>query len=55
VLDRGWNARGHKRTLLRAAIGHAVEFDTWRSLIRHEGLDDSEAVELMVSLARAVH
>jgi AcrR family transcriptional regulator len=54
VLDRGWKARGHKRTLLRAVIGHAVEFDTWRSLARHEGLDDSEAVELMVSLARAV-
>jgi AcrR family transcriptional regulator len=54
VLDRGWKTRGHKRTRLRAVVGHAVEFDTWRSLARREGLADSEAVELMVNLARAV-
>lgn len=50
VLDRGWRARGRRRTLLRAAIGHAVEFETWRSLARNEGLDDAEAAELMVQL-----
>lgn len=55
VLDRGWKARGSKRGRLRAVIGHAVEFETWRSLTRREGLDDADAVELMVSLARAVH
>jgi hypothetical protein len=55
VLERGWNARGSKRARLRAVIGHAIEFDTWQSLTRREGLDDGEAVELMVSLARAVH
>ena len=54
VLDRGWKARGRKRTLLRAAIGHAVEFETWRSLTRREGLGNVGAVETMVSLARAV-
>ena len=54
VLDRGWKARGRKRTLLRAAIGHAVEFETWRSLTRREGLDNVGAVETMVSLVRAV-
>jgi AcrR family transcriptional regulator len=54
VLDRGWKTRGHRRTRLRAVIGHAVEFDTWRSLARREGLADSEAVEMMVGLARAV-
>jgi AcrR family transcriptional regulator len=54
VLDRGWKARGRKRTLLRAVIGHAVEFETWRSLARREGLDDAAAAETMVSLARAV-
>jgi AcrR family transcriptional regulator len=53
VLDRGWKTRGRKRTLLRAAIGHAVAFDTWRSLTRSEGLDDTDAVETMVSLARS--
>jgi AcrR family transcriptional regulator len=55
ALDRGWKTRGHKRTLLRALIGHAVEFETWRSLTRREGLDDAVAAETMVSLVRAVH
>ena len=54
VLDRGWKARGRKRVLLRAVIGHAVEFETWRSLARREGLDDVVAAAAMVSLARAV-
>jgi AcrR family transcriptional regulator len=54
VLDRGWMTRGHKRALLRAVIGHAVEFETWRSLARREGLDDAVAADAMISLARAV-
>jgi AcrR family transcriptional regulator len=35
----------------RAAVGHALEFETWRSLCRGQGLSRSAAVELMVSLA----
>ena len=54
VLDRGWKARGHRRKLLRAAVGHAVEFETWRSLARRHGLDDAGAVEVMVGLVRGV-
>jgi AcrR family transcriptional regulator len=45
VLEVGWPADGiHLR---RAALGHAVAFETWRSLVR-EGLDDREAAALMV-------
>ena len=54
VLERGWKARGQKRALLRAVIGHAVDFQTWRSLTGREGLDDVAAAEAMVRLARAV-
>src|SRR4029077_8005328 len=54
VLDRGWKTRGQKRALLRAVIGHAVDFQTWRSLTGREGLDDVAAAEAMVRLARAV-
>ena len=54
ALEHGWKTRGRKRTLLRAVIGHALEFETWRSLARREGLDDAVAAETMVSLARAV-
>jgi AcrR family transcriptional regulator len=53
ALDRGWTTRGRRRELTRAAIGHAVEFDTWRSLVRRQGLDDLAAVDLMVELARS--
>jgi AcrR family transcriptional regulator len=53
VLGRGWNVRGRKRTLLRALVAHAIEFETWRSLARRGGLDDVVAAETMVSLVRA--
>ncbi len=43
-----------RRTRLEAVIGHAIDFDTWRSLARTQGLEDGDAVELMVRLARAV-
>jgi AcrR family transcriptional regulator len=54
ALEQGWNLQGRRRARLRAVIGHAIEFDTWRSLARTQGLDDGEAAALMVRLARAV-
>jgi AcrR family transcriptional regulator len=39
---------------VRAAVGHAVAFETWRSLVRHEGLSDREAAAAMVALVEAV-
>jgi hypothetical protein len=54
VLEVGWEVRGRRRTLLRAAIGHAVGFETWRSLTGREGLTDRDAAEVMVDLARAL-
>jgi hypothetical protein len=53
-LEQGWEARGERRERLAAVIGHALEFDTWRSLARKGGLGDSEVAELMVRLARTV-
>lgn len=35
---------------LRAASGHALDFTTWRSLVRGQGLSDDEAAGLMVVL-----
>ena len=54
VLDRGWKARGHRWKLLRAVVGHAVEFETWRSLARRQGLSDADAGEVMVRLVCGV-
>ena len=56
-LLEGWAAPGpapdRTRARLAAAVGHALRFDTWRSLARGEGLDDAGAADLMVDLARA--
>jgi hypothetical protein len=38
---------------VRAAIGHALAFTTWRSLARDQQLDDRQAVELMCRLVAA--
>ncbi|MEP6813155.1 MAG: TetR family transcriptional regulator [Actinomycetota bacterium] len=54
VLDRGWAVRGRRRVRVRAAVGHAIQFETWRSLVRGEKLHDAAAVELMVMLVRAL-
>lgn len=47
VLVRGRGLRGRRREHVRAAIGHALSFETWRSLAREQGLDDGRAAELM--------
>ncbi len=54
VLAAGWQTQKGDNRLLRAAIGHAMNFQTWRSLAREEDLDDSEAVALMVPMVHCV-
>ncbi|HET6798151.1 MAG TPA: helix-turn-helix domain-containing protein [Gemmatimonadales bacterium] len=46
-----WDVAGPARARLAAAIGHALRFDSWRSLARTEGLNDRAAADLMVDLA----
>jgi AcrR family transcriptional regulator len=53
VLLAGRGLRGASRTRTRAAIGHAISFTTWRSLVREQGLDQARAVELMCELVAA--
>lgn len=50
-----WRARGARRERLRCAIGHALEFGTWQSLVRRQGCTAEEAVRLMVDLAGLAH
>ena len=47
VIVSAWSVRGRERSLLRAAVGHAILFPTWNSLVRDQGLSDEDAVELM--------
>jgi AcrR family transcriptional regulator len=53
ILAAGWGARGRRRELLTAAIGHAIEFETWRSLERRQGLAPDRAEELALAMVRA--
>lgn len=41
-----------RRPLLLAVIGHALDFETWRSLTRRQGLTDAQAVNVMVILVQ---
>jgi len=50
-----WLASGLGRgRATRAAVGHALAFETWRSLVLREGLTNARAARAMVSLVRAV-
>jgi AcrR family transcriptional regulator len=50
ILTAPWRLHGRRRALLRAGIALALTFDTWRTVVREQGLDDDQAVELMVRL-----
>ena len=47
TLLQGRPERGAARRRVRAALGHALAFETWRSLVRRHGLTDAEAIELV--------
>ncbi len=53
VLAQGWGARGGRSRKLRAVLGHAAAFATWRSLVREQGLRAEDAVELLARLAQS--
>jgi AcrR family transcriptional regulator len=46
-----WPAKGRARR--RRAVGHALDFATWRSLVRRQGCTTAEAVDLMVAFVWA--
>lgn len=53
TLVAGRRLRGAAKRRTQAAIGHALAFATWKSLVREQGLGDAEAVALMRSLVAA--
>ena len=36
--------------VVRASVGHALAFETWRSLVRREGLSTADALEVVLAL-----
>jgi AcrR family transcriptional regulator len=51
LLMTGRRIRGERRKRVRAAIGHGLQLETWRSLVRDQGLSDDAAVDLVAKLA----
>jgi AcrR family transcriptional regulator len=50
VVAAGWP----RRKAVQAAIGHAVEFESWRSLTRRQGLTRKQAVDAMSTFVASV-
>jgi AcrR family transcriptional regulator len=50
ALMAGRRLRGAARRRTQAALGHAIAFSTWKSLVREQGLDDADAVALACAL-----
>jgi len=53
TLLRSFAVRGTRRRQVRAVVGHAVSFWTWRSLCLEHGLNNREATEAMTELVMA--
>jgi AcrR family transcriptional regulator len=45
---------GRRHKLLHGALWMALEFQTWHTLVRQQGFDDDESIELMVSMVRCM-
>ena len=50
TLHRAWP----RRKAVRAALAHALEFETWRSLVQRNGLTQAQAVDAMLSFVASV-
>ena len=51
ALAAGWKSHtSHSRPLLLGAIGLAVDFQSWRTMVRKQDMTDEQAVELMVRM-----
>src|SRR4051794_6581856 len=46
-------AAGRRARRLHTALRHALDFETWRGLVRRQGRTNDEAVELMTVLVKA--
>jgi AcrR family transcriptional regulator len=52
TLAGGWESPGGPPQSLLGAIGLALDFQTWRTMTRQQGLSDEQAIELMVGMVR---
>ncbi len=52
TLAAGWGSSDESPRLVLSAIGLALDFQTWRAMVRTQGLRDEQALELMVGMVR---
>jgi AcrR family transcriptional regulator len=53
ILAAGWPTRGRRRRVLAAAIHHALDFYTWRSLTADDRINRTEAIQLATAVVQA--
>ena len=53
ALAEDWTLTGAARRRVRAAVGHAVRFETWQSLVSDGGLSAKDAVAIMAGAVDA--
>jgi AcrR family transcriptional regulator len=55
ALAVGWErGDGQRHKLLYGALWMALEFQTWRALVRQQGFEDDEVIELMVGMVQCL-
>ena len=54
ALADAFEASGERHEVLLAAIALALDFQTWRTLVRQQELSQDRAVELMVGMVRCL-
>jgi hypothetical protein len=55
VLAAGWEqGDGQRHNLLYGALWMSLDFQTWRTLVRQQGFEDEEVIELMVGMVQCL-
>jgi AcrR family transcriptional regulator len=52
TLAAGWEVGEDRAQPLPGAIGLALDFETWHTMVRKQGLTDEQALDLMVGMVR---
>ena len=54
TIAEAFGASGERREELLGAVALALDFQTWRTLVRGQGLEQDRAVDLMVGMVRCL-
>ena len=52
TIAAGWGPSEELPRLVLGAIGLALDFKVWRSMVRTQGMSNEQAIELMVGMVR---